>query len=139
MTKIIPILPSADLYIDRALKAFEQNNYDKAIRYFRLALSLSQKSSEQVYLMTQLAVVYECQGNFGQAVQLLEQLSQQTFRRSPELWYFLAEAYAKCQNYRASLFYIKQYLHSSNRDYIEEAKELKQQLQQNKGNYFTID
>lgn len=128
MQRIIPIIPSADLYIDRSQEALDHFNYTKAIHCLKLALTMRPDVSQRVYIVSQMALIYENQGQYIQAVHMWQTLSPRTYALCPELIYFKAAAYALAGDPQNSYRYVNQYLQSGQRDYFQEALNLRLNL-----------
>ncbi|MFD1672519.1 hypothetical protein ACFQ5M_10440 [Agrilactobacillus yilanensis] len=128
MRSIIPVIPTADLYIDRAQASLERYDYGRASNQLKIALTLNVELSQRVYIVSQLAFIYEAMGQYQQAVEILKTLSTHTYQVCPELAYFMASAYAFLEDTYHSQKYLQQYLASGDRDYYDEALALQQQL-----------
>lgn len=128
MRHIIPVIPTADLYIDRAQVSLEHFNYQRACKQLKLALTLDTQMSQKVYIVSQLAFIYETIGAYEQAVAILNTLSSHTYQVCPELAYFMANAYALMQDTAQSQAYLARYLSSGDKDYYDEALALQAQL-----------
>lgn len=128
MRSIIPIIPTADLYIDRAQVSLEHFDYHRACKQFKIALTLDTEVSQKVYIVSQLAFIYETIGQYQQAVEILKTLSKHTYQICPELAYFMANAYAFMKDTYHCQEYLLWYLESGNTDYYDEALALQQHL-----------
>ncbi|GAF41100.1 hypothetical protein FC83_GL001169 [Agrilactobacillus composti DSM 18527 = JCM 14202] len=131
MSKIIPVIPCTDLYIQRAQVALDQLHYDQAIHDLTIAGTLAQKDAQVAYIASELAVVYETIGDYRHAIQILKQLPKRMYTTCPELLFFSAEAYSLSGNSTQSVKYLERYLNSKQPVYLDEALALKARLQQN--------
>jgi len=52
-------------YFDKAVKSFEKNDFDNAIRYFTLAISIDSYNPE---LFNFRGFAYSCKGNLDNAI-----------------------------------------------------------------------
>lgn len=104
--KVINVDPSATFYYERAFKAYQGNNIDKGIKYFKRGISLSRHENEAYYGCVQLVLIYQHAGRFEDSYDELERLIKESHQLQPDLYYFQA---VNC-SYLKSFTEAKEYL-----------------------------
>lgn len=128
MGTVIRVQPSCEFYFERAMKAFGQAQYPRAIHAFKLAQSLARTPKAAVFVSCQLSICYETMGRFQAAVNVLQQFSAPQRRKFPEIHYFLATAFAFLNDYQQSNQELELYLASGDQNFQAEANALLEQL-----------
>lgn len=129
--KIIELIPSADIYYDRALKAFEKREYKKAIEYFKRGVSLSSTDHEEFFGRVQMALMMQHSQDFQESIALLNDLLEKANNQVPELYYFQATNYVYIEEFETALSLIETFLDMGQTGpYLGEAEAMKQMLEQ---------
>lgn len=128
---VIEIIPSTDLYYDRAMRAFEKRDYEKAIDCFRKGVSLAKTKQEEIFGRVQVALMLQHSHRFQESIALLNDLLEKADNRIPELYYFQATNYVHVEEYETALSLIETFLNMIDKGpYVAEAQTMKDMLEQ---------
>lgn len=129
--KIIRIVPSAQVYYDRAMKAFQKRDYSKAIEHFKTGISLSKHKQEEIFGRVQMALMMQHSQDFQESITILNELIEEANERIPELYYFQATNYVHIEEFETALSLVETFLNMViTGPYISEAETMKEMLEQ---------
>jgi tetratricopeptide (TPR) repeat protein len=89
--QVVPFLQDGQYYYTRGLKAYREQNYQKAIKYLQRAVELDPKDSVK---LSQLATIYTDMGKYSQANELLSYILAEVDEEMTECHYFMANNFA---------------------------------------------
>jgi Flp pilus assembly protein TadD len=97
---------TSELLLDKASRAFEEKNTEKAIRLFRASIKYNTRYAEAYY---RLGVVYAYIRNFKEAVSCFRKAIK--FRPDfPKAYLNLGSTYGQLKNYKQALFFYQKAL-----------------------------
>lgn len=127
---VIQVIPSAQMYYDRAMKAFEKRDIHKAISQFKKGISLAKTEDDALFGQVQVALMMQHTQDFYESIALFNQLLERTNNKYPELYYFQAANYIHVEELETALSLIEFYLERSPKgSYAPEAIEMKQMIE----------
>jgi tetratricopeptide (TPR) repeat protein len=127
---IIQFVPSAQLYYDRAMKAFEKRDFQKAIDYFSRGVSLAKHVQEETFGRVQMALMMQHSQDFDDSIALLNDLLEKSGNQIPELYYFQATNYVHIEEFKTALSLTETFLDMvKSGPYVSEAQSMKEMLQ----------
>lgn len=130
-SNVIEMIPSTDLYYDRAMKAFENREYEKAIDSFKKGVSLAKTKQQEIFGRVQVALMMQHSHRFQDSIALLNDLLEKSNNRIPELYYFQATNYVHIEEYETALSLIETFLNMVEKGpYVTEAQAMKDMLEQ---------
>ena len=136
LNNIIELNPSAQLYYQRALKAFDRQQMDKGITYLKRGISLAWNNQDYYYGQIQLALMYQHAGRFEESIELIEELIREQKSTYPDLYYFQAVNLSYLNRFEEALTYLEefQYILDQNSfldsQYQEEAERMVEMINQ---------
>lgn len=89
--QIVPFLQDGQYYYNKGLKAYREQNFQKASKYLQRAVELDPKDSIK---LSQLATIYTDMGNYSQSNELLLTILDEVDKDLTECHYFMANNYA---------------------------------------------
>lgn len=90
-TQVVPFLQDGQYYYKKGLKAYREQNFTKAMKYFERAVQLDPKDAEK---LIQLATIYTDMGNYQQSNELLNNVINTIDSNLTECHYFMANNFA---------------------------------------------
>ncbi|WP_347298374.1 hypothetical protein [Dolosigranulum savutiense] len=136
LNNIIAMKPSAQLYYQRALKAFDRQQMDKGIRYLKRGISLAWNNQDYYYGQIQLALMYQHAGRFEDSIALIEELMQEQPASYPDLYYFQAVNLSYLNRFEEALDYLQEFKDILRQNkfmtsqYLEEAERMVEMINQ---------
>lgn len=128
---VIQLIPSTQVYYDRAMRAFEKQDIHKAIDYFKKGVSLAKNKQEEMFGSVQIALMMQHLYNFQDSIALLNDLLEKTENSCPELFYFQATNYIHIEEFETALSLVEVYLNMSPKGpYRKEANQMKHILEE---------
>jgi Tfp pilus assembly protein PilF len=89
--QVVPFLQDGQYYYNKGLKAYREQNYQKASKYLQKAVELQPKDSR---MLSQLATIYTDMGKYSQSNELLSYILDEVDKELTECHYFMANNYA---------------------------------------------
>jgi tetratricopeptide (TPR) repeat protein len=89
--QVVPFLQDGQYYYNKGLKAYREQNYQKASKYLQRAVELDPKDSVK---LSQLATIYTDMGLYSQSNELLLSILDEVDKEMTECHYFMANNYA---------------------------------------------
>jgi tetratricopeptide (TPR) repeat protein len=89
--QVVPFLQDGQYYYNKGLKAYREQNYQKASKYLQRAVELDPKDSVK---LSQLATVYTDMGKYSQSNELLSYILDEVDKEMTECHYFKANNFA---------------------------------------------
>ncbi|MGG3891395.1 tetratricopeptide repeat protein [Metabacillus fastidiosus] len=90
-TQVVPFLQDGQYYYKRGLKAYREQNFNKAMKHFERAAELDPKDTSK---LIQLATIYTEMGNYQQSNELLDNIINKLDPTLTECHYFMANNFA---------------------------------------------
>ncbi|WP_299092341.1 tetratricopeptide repeat protein [uncultured Metabacillus sp.] len=89
--QVVPFLQDGQYYYHKGLKAYREQNLQKASKYLQKAIELDPKDSVK---LSQLATIYTDMGKYSQSNELLSYILDEVDKDMNECHYFMANNYA---------------------------------------------
>lgn len=89
--QVVPFLQDGQYYYNKGLKAYREQNFQKASKYLTKALELDPNDTVK---LSQLATVYTDMGKYSQSNELLSRILDEVDTSMSECHYFMANNYA---------------------------------------------
>ncbi|MGN7941108.1 tetratricopeptide repeat protein [Virgibacillus sp. 6R] len=89
--QVVPFLQDGQYYYNKGLKAYREQNYQKASKYFEKAVDLDPRDSVK---LSQLATIYTDMGKYSQSNELLSYILDEVDKDMTECHYFMANNFA---------------------------------------------
>jgi len=89
--QVVPFLQDGQYYYNKGLKAYREQNYQKASKYLQKAVELDPNDSVK---LSQLATIYTDMGKYSQSNELLSYILEELDKDMTECHYFMANNYA---------------------------------------------
>ncbi|MDQ0233385.1 tetratricopeptide repeat protein [Metabacillus malikii] len=107
--QVVPFLQDGQYYYNKGLKAYREQNYQKASKYLQKAVELDPNDSVK---LSQLATIYTDMGKYSQANELLSYILDELDENMTECHYFMANNFAHLglfqEAYKCATEYAKQ-------------------------------
>ncbi len=128
--RIVPLVPSSELYYERGGQAFDVGEIDQATHCFDRGASLCETEEEWAYGMCQVALLEQYAGRFEASMAIFENVLKVQASTYPEMLYFQANNYAYLERYNHALSLANYYLacHPDG-EYAQEAREFVETIQ----------
>lgn len=89
--QVVPFLQDGQYYYKKGLKAYREQNYQKASKYLQRAIELDPKDTVK---LSQLATIYTDMGKYSQSNELLLYILDEIDKEMTECHYFMANNFA---------------------------------------------
>ncbi len=120
--QVVPFLQDGQYYYNKGLKAYREQNYQKASKYLQKAVELDPMDSVK---LSQLATIYTDMGKYSQSNELLSYILDELDKEMTECYYFMANNYAHLglfqEAYKCATEYTKK---EPNGEFTEENEDL---------------
>ncbi|MGM0876731.1 MAG: tetratricopeptide repeat protein [Bacillota bacterium] len=120
--QVVPFLQDGQYYYNKGLKAYREQNYQKASKYLQKAVELEPKDSSK---LSQLATIYTDMGKYSQSNELLSYILDEVDKEMTECHYFMANNYAHLGLFQEAYKCATEYANKEpNGEFIEENEDL---------------
>ncbi len=120
--KVVRLRFDAGFFFERAVRSLDRHQYDKALRYFRLAV---EKEPENPVNHRNLAGILSDMGRYEESNQVLETLLEEVDPNLHECLFYMANNAGNMDELEAAENYLLEYLRRDpNGEYAEDAEEM---------------
>jgi len=125
--KVITLQLDATFFFERAVRFLNRYRYDKAIKYFRLAVDYE---PENPVNHCNLAGVLSEVGNYQESNQILRKIVEEVDPSMTECWFYMANNYANMEKFEEAEQAIIQYLENDPEgQFLQESQEMMELLE----------
>jgi len=120
--RLIPFNPTGEYYFSKGIKAYNQRDYYKSLKYLKRALALE---PGEPMIACQLAIVYADVGEYQKSNELLHLIIEELDENMADCYYFLANNYAHLGFFKDAYYHAKLYLDlAEDGEFVEETEDL---------------
>lgn len=120
--KVVTLRLDAGFFFERAVKMLDRRQYDKALKYFRLA---SEKEPDNPVNHCNLAGLLSEMGNYQESNEILEMVLREIDPSMVECLFYMANNAANMDEFELAEDYLLEYLgRAPEGEYVEEAEDL---------------
>jgi tetratricopeptide (TPR) repeat protein len=120
--QLLSFNPTGEYYFTKGLRAFQQRDFHKAVKYLQRAMQLE---PGEPMIVCQLAIIYTEMSEFHKSNELLHFVLEELDEDMIECHYFLANNYAHLGYFKDAYSHVTLYLESDeDGDFVVEAEEL---------------
>nr|MBO2497309.1 DDE transposase family protein [Bacillota bacterium] len=124
--KVVRLRMDAGFFFERAVRSLDRHNYDKALKYFRIA---AEKEPDNPINLCNLAGILSEMGRFEESNEVLESILNEVDPQLHECYFYMANNAANMEDFDLAEEYLLRYLEEDPEgEFAEEANEMLQML-----------